>query len=357
MTSSNAGRSPPETLESFLNQGTMNRAGVWSPCNGRPGVIALTMEDLRRQGQQGLLDTQMTVVVVDKKRRRRRPRFATTGFRQTPRLRAAEVEVEDLRRPVQGDSARPAYGANAAGGSAGNACSRSTASRRWADMFTPRQLSPSARSPHRRDALGNCCATQSLSWRKRGAYLALCCSTASLTEAASFANGQLTGTRSGTPLRDSRCRCAGISRMCHNNRGIWRLPGAAGTGGPVLGHRRGIRASAAQADIVRQSAITPRDGESALDAVVTDPPYYDAIPYSDLMDFFYIWLRQSALRESVAEIDTVSSRPRFHRSGTTSEADGELIDDRVSFRRRQEREQTQLRATAWPKRSNGAASA
>ena len=34
-----------ETLEAFLNNGTMNRAGVWSPCTGRPGVIALTMED------------------------------------------------------------------------------------------------------------------------------------------------------------------------------------------------------------------------------------------------------------------------------------------------------------------------
>ena len=28
-----------------------------------------------------------------------------------------------------------------------------------------------------------------------------------------------------------------------------------------------------------------------VDLVLTDPPYYDAIPYSDLMDFFYIWLR------------------------------------------------------------------
>src|SRR4051794_16094256 len=28
-------------------------------------------------------------------------------------------------------------------------------------------------------------------------------------------------------------------------------------------------------------------------AEATDPPYYDAIPYSDLMDFFYIWLRRT----------------------------------------------------------------
>ena len=29
------------------------------------------------------------------------------------------------------------------------------------------------------------------------------------------------------------------------------------------------------------------------DAIITDPPYYDAIPYADLSDFFYIWLRRS----------------------------------------------------------------
>ena len=28
-------------------------------------------------------------------------------------------------------------------------------------------------------------------------------------------------------------------------------------------------------------------------AVVTDPPYYDAIPYSNLSDFFYVWLKRS----------------------------------------------------------------
>jgi adenine-specific DNA methylase len=31
-----------------------------------------------------------------------------------------------------------------------------------------------------------------------------------------------------------------------------------------------------------------------LDAVVTDPPYYDAIPYSVLSDYFYVWLKRTA---------------------------------------------------------------
>jgi len=27
----------------------------------------------------------------------------------------------------------------------------------------------------------------------------------------------------------------------------------------------------------------------------TDPPYYDAVPYSDLSDFFFVWLKRMAL--------------------------------------------------------------
>ena len=41
----------------------------------------------------------------------------------------------------------------------------------------------------------------------------------------------------------------------------------------------------------QHDAILPRSLTSAL--VSTDPPYYDNIPYADLSDFFYIWLRRS----------------------------------------------------------------
>ncbi len=30
-----------------------------------------------------------------------------------------------------------------------------------------------------------------------------------------------------------------------------------------------------------------------VDTIITDPPYYDAIPYADLSDFFYVWLRRT----------------------------------------------------------------
>ena len=41
---------------------------------------------------------------------------------------------------------------------------------------------------------------------------------------------------------------------------------------------------------LRQSATDPISVKT--DTIVTDPPYYDAIPYADLSDFFYVWLRR-----------------------------------------------------------------
>ena len=33
--------------------------------------------------------------------------------------------------------------------------------------------------------------------------------------------------------------------------------------------------------------------DNYFDAVLTDPPYYDNVPYSDLSDFFYVWLKRT----------------------------------------------------------------
>lgn len=41
--------------------------------------------------------------------------------------------------------------------------------------------------------------------------------------------------------------------------------------------------------------------DSCVDAVVTDPPYYDNIMYSELSDFFYVWL-QKAMADSLPDI-------------------------------------------------------
>jgi putative DNA methylase len=45
--------------------------------------------------------------------------------------------------------------------------------------------------------------------------------------------------------------------------------------------------------IEQASATSHPLPNDAAQAFVTDPPYYDAIPYADLSDFFYVWMRRS----------------------------------------------------------------
>jgi putative DNA methylase len=47
------------------------------------------------------------------------------------------------------------------------------------------------------------------------------------------------------------------------------------------------------AHVSRGSATQIPLPSSSLDAVVTDPPYYDNISYANLSDFFYVWLKRS----------------------------------------------------------------
>jgi putative DNA methylase len=44
---------------------------------------------------------------------------------------------------------------------------------------------------------------------------------------------------------------------------------------------------------IQASATTHRLSNDAANAFITDPPYYGAVPYADLSDFFYVWLKRS----------------------------------------------------------------
>ena len=54
--------------------------------------------------------------------------------------------------------------------------------------------------------------------------------------------------------------------------------------------------------VALRSAVNP--DQKVYDAIITDPPYYDAIPYSDISDYFYIWLRKSIGHRHTAAFGT-----------------------------------------------------
>lgn len=60
--------------------------------------------------------------------------------------------------------------------------------------------------------------------------------------------------------------------------------------------------------------------DGAFDVVLTDPPYYDAIPYADLSDFFYVWLRRMVRPECCSHFDnriTDKSQELIQHAGRT----------------------------------------
>lgn len=47
------------------------------------------------------------------------------------------------------------------------------------------------------------------------------------------------------------------------------------------------------AHVTRGSALRLPHGDGTLDAVITDPPYYDNVSYANISDFFYVWLKRT----------------------------------------------------------------
>ena len=108
-------------------------------------------------------------------------------------------------------------------------------------------------------------------------------------------------------------------------------PGGRVDGGSVRtpARRHARRAPAGRAASVRSRGAGAADADAGFDLICTDPPYYDAIPYSDLMDFFHVWLRRALWGLSPA-IDAAFETPLGPKWNAAAN-DGELIDDAARF--------------------------
>ncbi|HQO20072.1 MAG TPA: DUF1156 domain-containing protein, partial [Acidobacteriota bacterium] len=79
--------------------------------------------------------------------------------------------------------------------------------------------------------------------------------------------------------------------------------------------------------IFRQSSKKLPDAKYEI--ILTDPPYYDAISYAAMMDFFYVWLRR--LLFGINKEYSLVYEPPLCPKWSEEENDGELIDDANRF--------------------------
>ncbi len=313
--------------------GTMSRSGAQCPCC--PTIMS--MDDIRYEGRAGRLGAVMTAVVVDgvKSKEYRLP--------TAEELRAAEVPKEELdelyeqipfglpeepisaERPSpnsRGASGLPRYGFDS-----------------WQKIFTERQLM----------ALGSfvnivrSLAVQYGTSRDIAGYRGKS-KNAEIWQEAVIAYGAMCLDRLAD-YSSAICSWNNGREVIRNTFGRFALPMVwdytevnplSDTSGNFLGALEWVarfishtleNTNGSPAPAVCATSATQITGE--YDTIITDPPYYDAIPYSDLMDFFHVWLRRSTQGLCV-DIDTAFREP-LGPKWDHDKNDGELIDQPSRF--------------------------
>ena len=83
--------------------------------------------------------------------------------------------------------------------------------------------------------------------------------------------------------------------------------------------------SAFAAIVTQSSAIDLVYPDNFFDAVFTDPPYYDNVPYSYLSDFFYVWLKRT-LGDVYPELFSTPLTPKRNEIVAYSDVPAEFTD-------------------------------
>jgi len=307
-----------------LGQGTMSRSGAWCPCCGKPGTVAMERDDIRVEASTGGLGRIMTAVVVEGSESKEYRLPTALELEASANLTSALNDLFERvpfglpREPISSGGSRTTGGASVTVHQYGMTT--------WADLYTDRQLlaigtfvrvtrSLSMTLPsHRYDETWTAALMGYLSL----AIDRLADYGSTLTH---FQPGGefIVGTfqRFALPINWDFCELNPISRTTGG------FNGAITWIGLVVDQLLSVSAQPVAVTAANQSALADNPGRC--DAIVTDPPYYDAIQYSDLMDYFFIWLRRT-LWNSSADTDaafTQSLGPKW----SSEEEDGELIDE------------------------------
>ena len=300
--------------------GTMSRTGATCPCCG----VIMTMEDIRLEGQAGRLGSVMTAVVVNGPKGKEY-RLPTENERAVAEVSEHELQtiyadipfgLPEEPTPKAGSGASRAFSVDGYGLDT------------WRKLFTNRQLL----------ALGEFVSTLRGMPKELDSYptdwaesiVAMCAPI--ISRMADRGSALATWTNDRETIRSTFARFALPI--------VWDFaeyaPLSDTTGGfiqsidwvfKVCEHLQQSVETASSGNSICESAVSC--SANGVDLILTDPPYYDAIPYSDLMDFFYVWLKRS-LQGLSPEVELAFSRNLGPKWDHNSD-DGELIDDASRF--------------------------
>ena len=303
--------------DKVLGAGTMSGSGVECPSCGS----VTKMAELRVQGRAGRLGARMTAVVVDGQAGKE---YRSPTAHDIAAARVKPEELDALYADVPfGMPNEPMPSEDALGMRVARYGFDS-----WGKLFTNRELLALGILAREIRAVHQEMENYPRDWREAlVAYLS--CILSKLTDYSSTIcswhnSGEKLGhtfARFALPMVWDYCEVNPLSDTTGGFKGMsdWVAR--------YLDHALRAVADAPSPEVVARSATATQPAN--LDLICTDPPYYDAIPYSDLMDFFHIWLRRTLYGLS-SEIDAVFAEPLGPKWASGAD-DGELIDDASRF--------------------------
>jgi adenine-specific DNA methylase len=305
-----------------LGAGTMSRSGAACPCCG--GIS--TMADLRNEGRAGRLDERMTAVVVDgqKGKEYRLPTELelAAALVDEKELRAlfAEIPFGLPEEPTAHEKALgmrvPRYGFDA-----------------WRKLFTNRQLLALGAFVRAIRGFSGGASAYPEGWHEA---LTMCLAP-SISRLTDRCSSLATWTNDHDKIRSTFARFAlpmvwDFAESCPLADTTGGFVQAVEWVGRVCEHLQQATGKAPLAALSQRSATRSWESQR-FDVICTDPPYYDAIPYSDLMDFFYVWLRR-VVHGFSPEMEAAFAAPlgpKWSPEASGGKGDGELIDDASRF--------------------------
>ena len=301
--------------------GTMSRAGAKCPCC--PTIM--TMGDIRVEGKAGKLGSLMTAIAVDGQKGKD---YRLPTQKETQCATEAGCEIDRVYADLP--YGLPKEPTPAGGGSgAGRAFSvQNYGLMHWCDLFTERQLVALGQLARIirdvQDTNASSCGADPDWVEAIQAYLS-----ASLNRLVDQSTTLCTWYLPGENVKHTFVRYAlpimwdyAETNPLFAGGGSWSS--AILMCSSALDHALVAAAGAPLPHILQASSISATMPQG-VELVVTDPPYYDAIPYSDLMDLFYIWLRRTMadVAPSYAPLKEMVLSPKWDCDSN----DGELIDD------------------------------